>query len=75
MNTKITVLKSIFVMFTMTEMMVIDIFVPKLRMKAWEKIVEIRRDDSDHFFGVLMDNDEIGFMKSARIKMVFRRSL
>ena len=75
MNTKITVLKSIFVMFTMTEMMVIDIFVPKLSMKAWKKIVEIRRHDSDHFFGVLMDNDEIGFMKSARIKMVFRRSL
>ena len=34
------------------------------------KIVEIRRDDTDHFFGVLMNNREFGFMKDARIKRV-----
>ena len=30
-------------------------------------IIEIRKHDTDHFYGVLMDNGEFGFMKSARI--------
>ena len=46
---------------------------PGIKREGIGKIVEIRRDDSDHFFGVLMDNGEFGFMKSARIEMVFRR--
>lgn len=46
---------------------------PGINHEGMGKIVEIRRDDSDHFFGVLMDNGEFGFMKSARIELVFRR--
>lgn len=34
------------------------------------RIVEIRKDKTDHFFGVLMNNGEFGFMHSGRIKMV-----
>lgn len=32
-------------------------------------LAEIRRDNSDNFFGIRMDNGEFGFMKSARIKL------
>ena len=46
---------------------------PGINHEGMGKIVEICRDDSDHFFGVLMDNGEFGFMKSARIELVFRR--
>ena len=46
---------------------------PEIKHEGMGKIVEIRRDDSDHFFGVLMDNGEFGFMKSARIELAFRR--
>lgn len=31
------------------------------------KIVEIRRDDTDHFFGVQMENGRFGYMKRARL--------
>lgn len=34
------------------------------------KITEIQEDDTDHFYGVQMDNGEFGFMKSARIKVI-----
>lgn len=33
-------------------------------------IMEIRRDDTDHFFGVLMNSGEFGFMKKARIEVI-----
>ena len=46
---------------------------PEVKYEGMGKIVEIRRDDSDHFFGVLMDNGEFGFMKSERIELAFRR--
>ena len=46
---------------------------PGIQHEGFGKIVEIRRDDTDHFFGVLMDNGEFGFTKSLRIKLVFRR--
>ena len=34
------------------------------------KIVQIRRDTSDYFFGVLMNNREFGYVKSLRISKV-----
>jgi len=32
------------------------------------RIVEIRRDMTDHYFGVLMDNGQFGHMKYARME-------
>ena len=32
------------------------------------QIVEIRRDDTDHFYGVQMSNGEFGYMKSSRMR-------
>ena len=32
------------------------------------KIVEIRRDDTDHFYGVQMNNGEFGYMKYNRLE-------
>ena len=34
------------------------------------QIVKIVRDNTDHWFAVLMDNGEFGFMKSARFKLI-----
>lgn len=45
---------------------------PEIKHEGMGKIVEIRRDATDHFFGVLMDNGEFGFVKSARIKLVVK---
>lgn len=47
---------------------------PEIKHEGMGKIVEIRRDDSDYFFGVLMNNGEFGFMKDARMELVFRRN-
>lgn len=33
-------------------------------------IVRIRRDDTDYFFGVLMDNGEFGYVKDARLTTI-----
>lgn len=46
---------------------------PGIKHEGIGKIVEIRRDDSDHFFGVLMNNGEFGFMKFARMEFAFRK--
>lgn len=46
---------------------------PTIKHAGTGKIVEIRRDDSDYFFGVLMDNGEFGFMKAARMEFMFRK--
>lgn len=35
-------------------------------------IVQIRRDTTDHFFGVLMEDGEFGFLKDSRIELVYR---
>lgn len=32
------------------------------------KIVKIRRDDTDHFYGVQMNNGEFGYMKYSRME-------
>lgn len=45
---------------------------PGINHDGFGKIVQIRRDDSDHFFGVLMDNGEFGFMKSNRMEKLSR---
>ena len=34
-------------------------------------IVRIRRNDSDYFFGVLMDNGEFGYMKNSRMTKIW----
>ncbi len=47
---------------------------PTIMHEGTGRIVEIRRDESDHFFGVLMDNGEFGFMKSTRLEFVFRKN-
>ena len=36
--------------------------------KGW--IVRIRRDDTDHFYGIYTDKGEFGFVKSARITLI-----
>ncbi|MCI8290958.1 MAG: hypothetical protein HFJ25_01700 [Clostridia bacterium] len=40
---------------------------PNVTRGGLGKIVEIRRDDTDHFFGVQMDNGQFGYMKRARL--------
>ena len=34
------------------------------------RIIRIRRDDTDYFFGVLMNNGECGYVKSARLSKI-----
>ena len=48
---------------------------PEIKNEGFGKIVKIRNDDTDYFFGVLMDNGEFGFMKSARIERVYSRKM
>lgn len=43
---------------------------PGIEHEGIGRIVEIRRSDSDNFFGVLMDNGEFGFMKFLRLKLI-----
>ena len=43
---------------------------PGIEHEGLGTIVRIRRDDSDHFFGVLMDNGEFGYMKDSRMTKV-----
>lgn len=33
------------------------------------QIIEIRRDDTDHFYGVKMNNGEFGYMKHSRMSL------
>ncbi len=41
---------------------------PGITVEGQGRIVEIRRDDTDHFFGVLMNNNgQFGFVKEARL--------
>ena len=46
---------------------------PTISREGTGRSVEIRRDDSDHFFGVLMDNGEFGVMKSTRMEVLVRK--
>ena len=46
---------------------------PTIKKEGMGRIVEIDRDDTDHFFGVLMDNGEFGFIKPGRIELAVRR--
>lgn len=41
---------------------------PGIRHCGIGQIVEIRRDDTDHFFGVRMQSGEFGYMKSNRME-------
>jgi hypothetical protein len=40
---------------------------PGISQPGEGRITHIQRDDTDHFYGVQMDNGEFGFIKSARI--------
>ena len=40
---------------------------PGIRHSGIGQIVEIRRDDTDHFYGVRMRNGEFGYMKYSRM--------
>lgn len=42
---------------------------PGITHEGSGRIIRIRRDDSDHFFGVLMDSGEYGYMKAARMQL------
>ena len=42
---------------------------PGIRTPGIGKIVEIRRDDTDHFYGVEMQNGEFGYMNCDRMKL------
>jgi len=41
---------------------------PGVKKPGIGKIVKIRRDDTDHFYGVQMNNGELGYMKEVQIK-------
>jgi len=41
---------------------------PGIKHAGIGRIVEIRRDNTDHFYGVRMANGEFGFMKHERMK-------
>ncbi len=43
---------------------------PGINHPGMGTIVKIMRDDTDHFYMILMDNGERGFAKSARITVV-----
>ena len=45
---------------------------PGIKHEGLGRIVQICRDDTDHFFGVLMNNHEFGFMKDNRMKFAYR---
>jgi len=42
---------------------------PGIKKPGIGQIVEIRRDDTDHFYGVQMENGEFGYMKCGRMKL------
>ena len=48
---------------------------PGICHAGYGRIEEIVRDDSDHFFKILMDNGERGICKEARIKYVAPRRI
>ena len=41
---------------------------PGIRHPGIGRIVKIRRDSTDHFYGVEMSNGEFGYMKRSRIE-------
>ena len=41
---------------------------PGIRTPGIGEIVEIRRDETDHFFGVQMKSGEFGYMKCSRMQ-------
>lgn len=43
---------------------------PGIHHEGLGRIVEFRRDNTDHFFGVLMDHGEFGYIKASRIEKV-----
>ena len=43
---------------------------PGISMPGVGRITEIQRDDTDHFFGIQMENGEFGFVKCARIRRI-----
>ncbi len=44
---------------------------PGIKHEGYGRIVEIRDDDVDHFYGVLMNGThEFGFVKGARIQLL-----
>ena len=42
---------------------------PGITASGIGQIVEIRRDNTDYFFGVMMKNGEFGYMKSNRMTL------
>jgi len=45
---------------------------PGIEHEGIGRIVEITNHKTDHFFGVLMDNKEFGFVKFSRIEVLSR---
>ena len=43
---------------------------PGITKEGVGRIMQIERDDTDHFFGVLMNTGEFGFMKDNRLEVV-----
>lgn len=43
---------------------------PGITKPGFGQIVEIRRDKTDHFFGVEMSNGEFGYLKAERIQVI-----
>ena len=41
---------------------------PSIKKPGIGQIVEIRRDSTDHFYGVKMRNGEFGYLKDSRIE-------
>lgn len=46
---------------------------PGIKTEGEGEIVEIRRDDTDHFYGVLTNNKEFGYVKSSRLTLIKRK--
>lgn len=42
---------------------------PGIKTPGIGKIVDIRRDSTDYFFGVRMENGEFGYMKDSRMTL------
>lgn len=41
---------------------------PGINSPGYGRIIEIRRDSTDHFYGIKMSNGEFGFVKCTRIE-------
>ncbi len=42
---------------------------PGIHHPGMGRIAEVRADDTDHFYGIIMDDGEFGFMKSNRLQL------